>query len=57
MLQIRAKWCDYVDKFLQIIVIQAPEDVQEYLRNQLYSYGENDVDTLLFCPEPEDEEE
>ena len=57
LLQIRAKWCDYVDNFLQIIVLQAPEQVQEYIRNQLYAYGENDVDTLLFCPEPEDEEE
>ena len=57
LLQIRAKWCDYVDNFLQIIVLQAPDQVQEYIRNQLYAYGENDVDTLLFCPEPEDEEE
>ena len=57
LLQIRAKWCDYVDNFLQIIVIQAPDEMQEYIRNQLYSYGENDVETLLFCPEPEDDDE
>ena len=31
--------------------------MQEYIREQLYAYGENDVETLLFCPEPEDEEE
>ena len=57
MLQIRAKWVDYVDNFLQIIVIKAPDHMQDYIREQLYAYGENDVDTLLFCPEPEDEEE
>ncbi len=57
LLQIRAKWVDYVDNFLQIIVIKAPAHMQEYIREQLYAYGENDVETLLFCPEPEDEEE
>ena len=57
MLQIRAKWVDYVDNFLQIIVIKAPAHMQEYIREQLYAYGENDVETLLFCPEPEDDEE
>ena len=57
LLQIRAKWVDYVDNFLQIIVIKAPAHMQEYIREQLYAYGENDVETLLFCPEPEDDEE
>ena len=57
LLQIRAKWVDYVDNFLQIIVIKAPAHMQEYIREQLYAYGENDVETLLFCPEPEDEDE
>ena len=57
LLQIRAKWCDYVDNFLQIIEIQAPEEMQDYIRDQLYAYSENDVDTLLYCPEPEEDEE
>ena len=57
LLQIRAKWVDYVDNFLQIIVIKAPGHMQEYIREQLYAYGENDVETLLFCPELEEEEE
>ena len=57
LLQIRAKWCDYVDNFLQIIEIQAPEEMQDYIRDQLYAYSENDVDTLLYCPEPEEDED
>ena len=55
--KIKEKWCDYVDNFMQIIVIQAPDDIQAYIHDELYAYGENDVETLLFCPEPEDEEE
>ena len=46
-----------INNIQQMTQTQAPEQVQEYIRNQLYAYGENDVDTLLFCPEPEDEEE
>ena len=55
--KIRAKWCDYVDNFLQIIVIQAPEDIQELIHDRLYEYGDRDVESLLFCPEPEEDEE
>ncbi len=55
--KIREKWCDYVDNFLQIIEIQAPDDIQDYIKDQLYAYGEHDVDTLLFCPDPEDDED
>ena len=55
--KIREKWCDYVDNFWQIIEIQAPDDVQDYIKDQLYAYGEHDVDTLLFCPDPEDDED
>ena len=55
--KIRAKWCDYVDNFLQIIVIKAPEDIQDLIHDRLYEYGDRDVETLLFCPEPEEDEE
>lgn len=55
--KIREKWCEYVDNFLQIIVIQAPEDIQAMIHDELYAYGDNEVDTLLFCPDPDEEEE
>ena len=46
-----------MDNFLQIIVIQAPEDIQAMIHDELYAYGDNEVDTLLFCPDPDEEEE
>ena len=55
--KIREKWCEYVDNFLQIIVIQAPDDIQALIHDELYAYGDNEVDTLLFCPDPDEEEE
>lgn len=56
--EIYEKWCGYVDNFLKIIVINAPDSIQEEIKLQLYHYGHNDAETLLFCPdEPDDDED
>jgi hypothetical protein len=49
--EIYRKWCGYVDNFMTIIVINAPENVKQYILNALYEYGRRDVDTLLHSPE------
>ena len=49
--EIYRKWCGYVDNFLSIIVINAPDDVKLYIRNALYEYGRKDAETLLYSPE------
>lgn len=50
--EIYRKWCGYVDNFLTIIVINAPDDVKDYLKKALYDYGKsNDIETLLYSPE------
>lgn len=48
------KWCEYVDNFLNIIVINAPERVKEEIKLHLYSYGHNDAEVLMFCPDEPD---
>ncbi len=56
--EIYEKWCGYVDNFLKIIVINAPDNIKEEIKLQLYHYGHNDAETLLFCPdEPDDDED
>jgi len=45
------KWCGYVDKFMEIIVINAPDEVKEYVLTELYRYGHNDADVLIYSPE------
>ena len=42
------KWCEYVDSFLEIIVINASEDVKAYIRQKLYDYGNGDVDRIIY---------
>lgn len=42
------KWCEYVDSFLLIIVINASEDVKEFIKEKLYEYGKKDADTLIY---------
>ena len=50
--EIYRKWCGYVDNFLTIIVINAPDNVKTYLKNALYEYGRtDDVEMLLHSPE------
>lgn len=44
-------WCGYVDNFLKIIVIHAPEEIYNTIRRKMYAYGHQDVDTLLYSPE------
>ncbi len=52
MAEIYRKWCGYVDNFFTIIVINAPDNVKDYLKKALYDYGKsNDIETLLYSPE------
>ncbi len=55
--EIYEKWCGYVDNFLKIIVINAPDSIKEEIKLQLYHYGHNDAETLLFCPDEPDNDE
>ena len=45
------KWRGYVDKFLDIIVFNAPDDIRERIIDSLYEYGRNDIDVLMNSPE------
>lgn len=45
------KWCSYVDKFLEIIVFNAPDNVRDEIIEKMYEYGRNDVDVLMESPE------
>ena len=45
------KWCGYVDKFMEIIVFNAPEEVRNEIIEMMYEYGRNDVDVLMNSPE------
>ncbi|MCR5214586.1 MAG: hypothetical protein K6E10_09225 [Eubacterium sp.] len=44
------KWCQYVDNFKEILVIKAPDEVKDYIMNQVYEYGHKDVEELMYSP-------
>ena len=44
------KWCGYVDRFMEIIVIDAPDEVKEYILNKMYDYGNRDIEDLMYSP-------
>ena len=48
--EVYKKWCEYVDNFHKIIVINAPEDIEEYMINKMYEYGRRDVEELMYSP-------
>ena len=48
--EIYKKWCEYVDNFHEIIVINAPEDIEEYIIDKMYEYGKRDVEELMYSP-------
>jgi hypothetical protein len=48
--EIYKKWCEYVDNFHKIIVINAPEDVEQYIIDKMYEYGRRDVEELMYSP-------
>ena len=48
--EIRRKWCEYVDNFCKIIVIEAPPEVIQYIIGQMYEYGNRDVEELMYSP-------
>lgn len=44
------KWCNYVNEFLKIIVINAPDEVEKYIIDQMYEYGHKDIADLMYSP-------
>ena len=48
--EIYKKWCSYVDSFMNIIEINAPESVKEYVVEKMYDYGHRDVEELMYSP-------
>ena len=48
--EIRRKWCEYVDNFCKIIVIEAPPEVIQYMIGKMYEYGNRDVEDLMYSP-------
>ena len=44
------KWCKYVDSFMEIIVINAPDEVRDYIIDQMYDYGHRDIEELMYSP-------
>ncbi len=44
------KWCQYVDSFLEIIVINAPDEVKNYIIDKMYDYGHKDIEELMYSP-------
>lgn len=44
------KWCGYVNNFIEIIVIEAPEDVKNYILQKMYEYGNRDIEDLMYSP-------
>ena len=44
------KWCHYVDEFRKIIVVNAPEEIGNYILQQLYEYGHKDIEELMYSP-------
>lgn len=48
--EIYKKWCEYVDNFMKIIEINAPDSVKNYIVEQMYAYGHKDVEELMYSP-------
>ena len=48
--EIYTKWCSYVDNFMKIIEINAPDSVKEYIVEKMYEYGHKDVEELMYSP-------
>jgi len=48
--EIYRRWCGYVDDFVKLIVINAPDDMKDYIIEKLYEYGKNEPDVLLYSP-------
>ncbi|SEP72247.1 hypothetical protein SAMN02910369_00460 [Lachnospiraceae bacterium NE2001] len=44
------KWCGYVNSFVGIIVINAPDDVKNYILQKMYEYGNRDIEDLMYSP-------
>ena len=44
------KWCKYVDSFMEIIVINAPDEVRDYIIDKMYDYGHRDIEDLMYSP-------
>ena len=44
------KWCKYVNNFMEIIVINAPQEVTNYILQKMYDYGHRDIEELMYSP-------
>jgi len=44
------KWCKYVNNFMEIIVINAPQEVTNYIIQKMYDYGNRDIEELMYSP-------
>ena len=44
------KWCKYVNNFMEIIVINAPQEVTNYILQKMYDYGNRDIEELMYSP-------
>ena len=48
--EVYIKWCEYVDNFFEIAVIEGPEEVKDYIKKKMYEYGRKDVEDLMYSP-------
>ncbi len=44
------KWCQYVNNFREILVINAPDEVVNYIMQSMYEYGHKDIEELMYSP-------
>ena len=44
------KWCGYVNNFMTIAVINAPDEVKDYITQKMYDYGNRDIEDLMYSP-------
>ncbi|MBO4863162.1 MAG: hypothetical protein J5517_02240 [Eubacterium sp.] len=48
--EIYKKWCEYVDSFKDIIVIESTNEIEDYIYKKMYAYGHKDVEDLMNSP-------
>ena len=48
--EIYKKWCEYVDSFKDIIVLETTNEIEDYIFKKMYAYGHKDVEELMNSP-------
>ena len=48
--EVYTKWCEYVDSFFEIAVIEGSDEVKDYIKKKMYEYGHRDVEELMYSP-------